>query len=395
MAPQRHLPRLCGALLGVALATASAITINDEVVAAPIGAASNICFESGAPEGAGVVLNGTAARASGSGFLNFYRPGESAGIDENSSLNFTSDANIANTLVIPVGDGGEVCVYSSAQTDVLADVAGFISPTRLFTFALDSGDPQTFRVFDSREDTVDRSASKFTGGEQVCISPVGTADVGDAWFMNVTAVAAESRGFVNVYPKGVSADADAAAAVANSAVNFVPGRNIANGVTVTVGVDREVCMSPSATTHILLDLIAAVDVTSFRSANADNTAKRVLDTRDTGTLAAQSTICVDTEAALGEAVVVNGTAVRSSKRGFLNIFSAGAADPAENSSINFRPDANIANGVIIAAGTDGQVCVFANQRTDVVLDIAGYLTEGAFIPINADGSANRVLDTRD
>ena len=134
----------------------------------------------------------------------------------------------------------------------------------------------------------------------------------------------------------------------------------------------------------------------FRAANADNSSQRILDTRtSTGPIPAGTSVCVDTDAAPGEAVVVNATAAKSSQRGFLNVYPEGStAAPDANSSLNFRPDANIANGLVVPAGTDGRICVFANQSTQALLDVAGYLTPDTFIPRNPDGSADRVLDTR-
>ena len=46
------------------------------------------------------------------------------------------------------------------------------------------------------------------------------------------------------------------------------------------------------------------------------------------------------------------------------------------------------------AGTTGRICIYANQSTQVLLDVAGFLTPDTFVPRNPDGSADRVLDTR-
>lgn len=43
-----------------------------------------------------------------------------------SSLNFTTGVNGANELVVQLGESGELCVYSSASTDMILDVVGYI-----------------------------------------------------------------------------------------------------------------------------------------------------------------------------------------------------------------------------------------------------------------------------
>ena len=376
-----HRPaRLRHVIAGATLALTGAIVIAASPVRADIDPGGTACFDSEAPSGAGVVLNGTAARTNTKGFLNFYNPLPGVDPTENSSVNYTADANIANSIVTPTSDG-RICVYSSKRVDAIADVSGYIAPTELLTFQ----DGSANRVFDTR-----RGMTKFPENFTFCFRVAANSTEGQAWFTNVTAVAPDGRGFLNVYPKGSTTEPDA-----NSTINFVAGRNIANGSTVTTGTDGEICVYASNSTHVVVDVIAAVGASAFRPQNADNSADRVLDTRTSGgPIGSGQSRCVGTDAAAGEAVVVNATAVKSSTRGYLNVYPDGAADPAANSTINFRPDANIANGVIVPAGTDGRICVFANRSTQAVLDVAGYLTNGTFVPRNSDGSADRILDTR-
>ena len=59
-----------------------------------------------------------------------------------------------------------------------------------------------------------------------------------------------------------------------------------------------------------------------------------------------------------------------------------------------RLGANVANGTIVPAGADGQICVYASAASQVIIDVAGYMAAGVFVPLNADGSATRVLNTR-
>jgi hypothetical protein len=376
---------IVGLLAGTALAITGAVAFGASPAAAEVAAGTSTCFDTGAPGGAGVVLNGTAARAQANGFLNFFPNNPAIDPTLNSSVNFDPSANIANSIVVPVGSDGKVCVYNSAPTDVLADVAGYIDPSELLIFGIGTPEEgEAIRVYDSRDENL-----KFDAGETFCFKPFDNPEQGQAIFLNLTAVAAEGTGFLNVYPNGSSAAPDA-----NSAINFVRGRNIANATTVTAGVGGEICVYASNRTHVVMDVVGGVDSTVFRPARADNSAERIFDSRNGVPILGGGITCVATSAAEGEAVVINATAIRSAGIGFLNIYPDGAADPTANSIINFRSGANIANGTIVPAGAGGRLCMYASLGTDVAIDLIGYLTAGTFTPISADGSANRVLDTR-
>ncbi|HEV2992435.1 MAG TPA: choice-of-anchor D domain-containing protein [Candidatus Angelobacter sp.] len=96
-----------------------------------------------------------------------------------------------------------------------------------------------------------------------------------------------------------------------------------------------------------------------------------------------------------QAYSLNATVVPHGSLGFLTLFPCGT--PLPNSS-TLNSDGRIkASAAIVAAGTDGAVCVFPSNDTDLVLDIDGY-----FVPptINANALAFftmtpcRLVDTR-
>ncbi len=97
-----------------------------------------VAGRSGVPaDASGVVLNLTAADPGASGFLTVYpcdgrRPTAS-------NLNVRSGVNRANLVIVAPDADGEVCVFSSAPTDVIVDVFGWfgdsfvgLTPSRLF-----------------------------------------------------------------------------------------------------------------------------------------------------------------------------------------------------------------------------------------------------------------------
>jgi hypothetical protein len=76
---------------------------------------------------AAVVLNVTATEAGGSGYVTVFPCGSPRPLA--SSLNFTTGASIANTVVSKVGTRGNVCIFVSEATHLVVDVDGyFLNP---------------------------------------------------------------------------------------------------------------------------------------------------------------------------------------------------------------------------------------------------------------------------
>lgn len=81
----------------------------------------------GVAERAGsVILNVAAVRPSASGFLTVY-PSQDE-LPEASSLNFAAGQNIANQVLVQLGDEGKVRIYSPVDTDVVVDVVAWLPP---------------------------------------------------------------------------------------------------------------------------------------------------------------------------------------------------------------------------------------------------------------------------
>jgi len=112
-------------------ATAGARLAADTTVALRVAGASGIPSDA-----AGVVLNLTAANPGASGFLTVHAcdvPRPTA-----SNLNVRPGVNRANLVIVAPDGDGEVCIYTSAATEVIVDVFGWmgntfvgLTPTRL------------------------------------------------------------------------------------------------------------------------------------------------------------------------------------------------------------------------------------------------------------------------
>ena len=85
-----------------------------------------------------MVLNVTADAARGDGFLTVHPGGTDRPVASN--LNYRRGDTVANAVVSPVGADGRICVFTSASTDLVIDVIGWLPGTAP---ASESGCPST------------------------------------------------------------------------------------------------------------------------------------------------------------------------------------------------------------------------------------------------------------
>ena len=69
-----------------------------------------------------VTVTGTAS----GGYLTVWPCGQSRPLS--SSVSFVAGDTVANAVISKVGEGGRVCVFSSAGTNLVVDVNGYFSP---------------------------------------------------------------------------------------------------------------------------------------------------------------------------------------------------------------------------------------------------------------------------
>lgn len=221
--------------------------------------------------------------------------------------------------------------------------------------------------------------------------------------MNVTAVAPTASGYVSVYPAGTTRPT-----VSN--LNFVPGQNVPNLVTVQLGADGRVSLyNHNGSTHLLADVIGYYDDTTVSGGwYHPLTPQRLLDTR-TGNGAAAAplgtggslTLQVSgrggvPDAAQVAAVVLNVTAVEPTAAGFVTVWPGGGRPDVSN--LNFTPGQTVPNLVIVAVSASGTISMFNETgNTHLIADVVGWYdrsgTAGGlvFTPI----APQRVMDTRE
>ena len=60
------------------------------------------------------------------GYVSVYPAGHAA--PDTSTLNLRVGADVSNSTIIPVGDGGAVDVYTSVTTQIIVDISGSFTP---------------------------------------------------------------------------------------------------------------------------------------------------------------------------------------------------------------------------------------------------------------------------
>jgi hypothetical protein len=197
-----------------------------------------------------VVLNVTAVDPGSFGFVTVWPSG--AGRPVASSLNTAPGRTRPNLVVAKLGAGGAVSLYDYADadgTDLAVDVVGYFRPGGGAVTAID---PQ--RLLDSRIG-LDTAAGPFQSGETRAVSVTGRAGVpasATAVVLNLTATEPTQPGFLTVWPAGT--DRPLA-----SALNFMPGDNVANLVMVRLGPGGVLSLYQfGGATHVVADVVGYV-----------------------------------------------------------------------------------------------------------------------------------------
>ncbi len=231
-------------------------------------------------------------------------------------------------------------------------------------------------------------------------SACGIPATAAAYSLNVAVVPKGTLGYLTLWPTGQTQPLVAT-------LNSLDGRIKSNAAIVPAGVNSAVSVFATNTTEVILDINGYfVPGTGARAmAFYPLTPCRVADTRNAAgplggpSLAAQGTRTFPIRNACGlpataQAYSLNFAAVPKGPLGYLTAWPTGQAQPLV-SSLNAVTGTITANAVIVPAGSNGGVNVFATNNTDLVIDINGY-----FAPQGTGGlslyaiTPCRVLDSR-
>jgi len=303
-------------------------------------------------------LNLTVTRPARGGYITVYPCGTPRPLA--AAINFTSTETKANLVDAMYHGDGALCLWSNVDTDVVVDLQGYHNASGLGRLLPRSA----VRLVDTRPDHP-------VGAEQVLQVPVvgaGRAAAGTTTVaLNVAVDAPQHDGFATVYPCGTERPWA-------SNLNFVAGQTVSNEVLVPPGADGSICVYTTAVAHIVIDLDATYDATATAGFTA-LVSGRLADTRLAAKVAAGHvvawTVVGDDAAPAGTTAVSLNVAVTDPARdGYLTVYPCGSPLPLA-SNLNFAAGRTISNHVTASVGSDGTVCIYASQDTDIVVDVEG------------------------
>lgn len=186
------------------------------------------------------LLNVTAVDPQAAGHLTIWPAG--AARPNSSTLNYSSSQTVAGHSLMKVGASGRVSIYSSADTDVLVDVGGWLpsgSDLRTSTPA---------RLLDTRTAGV---AARPAAGSTTVVQVTGKGGVPasgvTAVVVNLTAVRATGPGHLTAFP-------GSGARPNTSTLNVAAGQTVANSAIVPVDSRGMVRIFTSTGTDLVLDV---------------------------------------------------------------------------------------------------------------------------------------------
>lgn len=314
----------------------------------------------------GVVLNVTATAPTGSGFLTVWPCGAPQPLASN--LNVRAGETVPNLVVVRPGAGGKVCTLTSTPTHVLVDLQGWMPS------AFSSTAPT--RVLETRaaDGQIGYSGAKPAAGQVIEVALGANAPVGQgsAAVLNLTATEPVSDGFVTAWPCGTSRPLA-------SNLNYRAGQTRANAVVVAPGTGGKVCVLASASTHLVVDVAG-----SIQSGFTGTAPVRKLDTRpapdrlgytgDTPAAGSVTRVALGTSRPAGAtAAVLNVTATNPTGEGYVTVWPCEGSQPVA-SNLNYRSGDTVANLAMVAPGASGDVCIYSQRRSDLVVDLLGWQT---------------------
>lgn len=314
-----------------------------------------------------------------------------------SVVNFVAGQTRANAAVAGIGSTGGLCVFSLVAVDLIVDVMAFVQGDVGVNPIL------PHRVFDSRESTGILPAGRV---ERITFAGRGgVPSDADSVFAVVTTTESLAPGYVTIWPCESRTERPPLASVAN----FEDGGAVASNGLVALADDGAACVYVYASTHLVLDVTAWVSADSVVRAVVP---ERLLDTRASiidnptaavlqcGSLPGRGGCTVTNDLATflnrdrgsvvvgggsiptdASAVIVTLTAVAGAESyGFATAWPADEVMPTA-SVLNFEPGEVVPNTVIVGL-VDRAFDLYVHTRTDVVVDIVGYVgpsTDAAYL----------------
>jgi YVTN family beta-propeller protein len=346
-----------------------------------------VAGQAGVPADAtAVALNVTATETTAPGFVTVWPAGLPR--PEASNLNVeNAGQTIPNLVIVPLGEGGAVDVFTQTATHLVVDVIGAWQPIPGIATGGRFQPTGPTRVLDTR------SGGALSSGSTTLVDLGPVAAGASGAVLNVTATEASAAGFVTVWGPG------APRPVASNVNVERPGQTVANMVVTPVDASGRIAVFVQSTTHLVIDLVGTFTGDAAPPSDAGLFVPlppaRVLDSRAANPVprlrgGARTDLALAGRAGIPAtgvaAVVMNLTATESSDAGFVTAYPARTALPPTSNLNSERTWQTIANLAIVRMGGEGGVSLYAQHTTELVADVSGWFL-GAPAPIDPDVTA--------
>lgn len=344
-----------------------------------------------------VVLNVTATNPTSAGYLTVFPTGQSTPTASN--INYTAGEAVPNLVEVGLSSLGQASIYSSAPTNVVVDLEGYVASVAGSGSGGGLYNPLSSptRICDTRPNNpsgLSGSAAQCNGdslgGNSVLtVQATGVGGIPSsgvsAVVLNVTAVGPSSAGYLTVYPAGASRPTA-------SNVNYVAGQVVPNRVVVPVSSSGQIAIYSLAPTNVLVDASGWYSASggSGQQFQAESAPVRICDTRpgnpsglsggaaqcNGNTLSGGGALSVDVAGLANvpsnaTAVVLNVTAVGPSQPTYLTVYPSGFRPVV--SDLNPSAGETEANLVVARLSPNGTIAIYnADGTVNVVVDVLGF-----------------------
>jgi len=316
-------------------------------------------------------LNITAVPQGPLGYLTVWPTGEpQPGV---SLLNSRDGRVKANAAIVPAGAGGAISIFVTNTADVLIDINGYFVPaTNPSSLAFYPLEP--CRIVDTRWPAGPLGGPSMAAGAgrtfPVLSSMCSIPSTAQAYSLNLTAVPPGYMGYLSTWPTGQPMPGV-------STLNDVTGTIIANAAIVPAGASGSIDVYVSNNTNVLIDINGYFAPPASGGLSLYTvTPCRAFDSRQPGLGPINGSINVQiTGGTCGiptsaSAFVLNATVIPSGSLGYLTLWPEG--QPQAGVSTLNAVDGALTSNMAIVPSTNGWISAFANNPTQVLLDVYGY-----------------------
>ncbi len=315
-------------------------------------------------------LNVTVVPPGPLGFLTIWPAGLNR--PTSSTLNSLDGRIKANAAIVQAGVSGQVSVFVNNPTNVVLDIDGYFvaaaNPNALQFYPM-----SPCRVVDTRNGTGPLAGPGLMAGVTrdfpMLTSSCNIPHTAQAYSLNFTAVPPAPLGFITSWPSGQPRPSA-------SILNDLTGTIVANAAIVPSATDGDISVYANNNTQLIIDIdgyFAPPDTGGLSFYLTEPC--RVLDTRQgngqfDGQLPVDVAGSVCAPPAAAQAYVLNATVVPPGPMGFLTLWANGETRPTA-STLNAL-DGAITSNMAIVPTMDGLIDAYANNPTQLILDLTGY-----------------------